>query len=200
MYQAWCEAMAAGREPTGADLARAAGRTNDATGIGRRAAHRYRDAHTATADTASHPGEAGPSSPDTAAATAATPSLRSRPRPTHARPTDHHPAPGHPLQINAVLLGEWPRGDTLTVQPDGHTTGGDAQRLAVLDLPTTLQLLQVLCEAHTGQPTNAALIDTTPADIAAPAPQPRPSRDRGTSRNRRRSRCRGHDGWAIPVA
>jgi DNA-binding SARP family transcriptional activator len=77
---------------------------------------------------------------------------------------------GTPLQISAVLLGEWPRGETLTVQHDGHTTGGDTQRLAVLDLDTTLQLLQVLCEAHTGQPANAALVDTTPTDIAAPAP------------------------------
>ncbi len=74
---------------------------------------------------------------------------------------------GTPLQISAVLLGEWPRGDTLTVQPDGHITGGDSQRLAVLDLPTTLQLLQVLCEAHTGQPTSTALVETTPADMAA---------------------------------
>ncbi len=50
MYQAWCAGVQAGQEPTGADLARAAGRADDATGIGRRAARRYRDAH-ATADT-----------------------------------------------------------------------------------------------------------------------------------------------------
>ncbi len=78
---------------------------------------------------------------------------------------------GTPLQISAVLLGEWPRGDTLTVQPDGHTTGnGDGQRLAVLDVPTTVQLLHVLCEAHTGEPPSTALTEPEPADAAA-APQ-----------------------------
>jgi hypothetical protein len=53
MYQAWCDGLASGREPTGADLARAAGRPDDATGVGRRAARRYREAHAtnqATAD------------------------------------------------------------------------------------------------------------------------------------------------------
>lgn len=48
MYQAWCAGVHGGQEPTGADLARAAGRADDATGIGRRAARRYRDAHAAT--------------------------------------------------------------------------------------------------------------------------------------------------------
>lgn len=38
MYQAWLDALSAGREPTGADLARAAGRDNDTSGTGRRAA------------------------------------------------------------------------------------------------------------------------------------------------------------------
>nr|BFE56428.1 hypothetical protein GCM10020063_009540 [Dactylosporangium thailandense] len=45
MYQAWQRGIATGHEPTGADLARAAGRTDDTTGTGRRAARRYRDAH-----------------------------------------------------------------------------------------------------------------------------------------------------------
>src|SRR6266536_5995745 len=35
MYQLWRHGVAAGREPTGADLARAAGRPNDASGAGR---------------------------------------------------------------------------------------------------------------------------------------------------------------------
>jgi hypothetical protein len=54
MYQAWCTGVEAGQEPTGADLARAAGRADDATGIGRRAARRYRDAHAAHASGTGH--------------------------------------------------------------------------------------------------------------------------------------------------
>ena len=73
---------------------------------------------------------------------------------------------GTPLQISAVLLSEWPRGDTVTVHADGRTTADDGQRLAVLDVPTTLQLLHVLGEAHTGQP--------------APLAQPEPGHDTHT--------------------
>src|SRR3989442_15949425 len=81
---------------------------------------------------------------------------------------------GGPLQISAVLLGDWPRGDTLTVRTDGHT--GDT-RLGVLDVPTTLQLLEVLREAHTGQPATAPA-DTPPgADLTTPAPKVEPTAD-----------------------
>ncbi|GIF01592.1 DUF2637 domain-containing protein [Paractinoplanes rishiriensis] len=45
MYQAWLAGMEQGHEPSGADLARATGRADDATGTGRRAARRYRQAH-----------------------------------------------------------------------------------------------------------------------------------------------------------
>jgi hypothetical protein len=45
MYAAWQRGVAAGQEPSGADLARTAGRPDDAPGVGRRAARRYRDAH-----------------------------------------------------------------------------------------------------------------------------------------------------------
>ncbi|GAA4262810.1 hypothetical protein [Dactylosporangium darangshiense] len=56
MYQAWRRGVATGQEPTGADLARAAGRVNDTTGFGRRAARRYRNAHTNHRHTgSSHP-------------------------------------------------------------------------------------------------------------------------------------------------
>ncbi|WP_432830723.1 DUF2637 domain-containing protein [Dactylosporangium sp. CA-092794] len=48
MYAAWLQGVAAGREPNGADLARAAGRSADTSGIGRRAARRYREAHSTT--------------------------------------------------------------------------------------------------------------------------------------------------------
>ena len=50
MYQAWLGGMSDGQEPSGADLARATGRPDDNTGVGRRAARRYRNAHTATHD------------------------------------------------------------------------------------------------------------------------------------------------------
>jgi hypothetical protein len=40
MYQTWLDGITAGREPTGADLARAVGRAGDSTGTGRRAARR----------------------------------------------------------------------------------------------------------------------------------------------------------------
>ncbi|MCY1144000.1 DUF2637 domain-containing protein [Actinoplanes sp. Pm04-4] len=45
MYEVWLRATATGRRLSGADLARAAGRSNDNTGTGRRAARRYTDAH-----------------------------------------------------------------------------------------------------------------------------------------------------------
>jgi DNA-binding SARP family transcriptional activator len=78
---------------------------------------------------------------------------------------------GAPLQISAVLLGQWPRGDTLSVGPHGHTTGGDPTRLAVLDVPSTRQLLAVLQEAHTGQPTTTHVVTPAGPDPAAPAPR-----------------------------
>ncbi|MGI5243329.1 BTAD domain-containing putative transcriptional regulator [Dactylosporangium sp. CA-139066] len=79
---------------------------------------------------------------------------------------------GAPLQISAVLLGEWPPGDTLTVDIDGHTTGRDNDRLAVLDIPTTRNLLEVLREAHTGQPSPASPPAPTASgiDLTPPAP------------------------------
>jgi hypothetical protein len=45
MYRTWLQGINAGHEPSGADLARAAGRPDDTSAIGRRAARRYRDAH-----------------------------------------------------------------------------------------------------------------------------------------------------------
>jgi hypothetical protein len=48
MYAAWQRGVAAGQEPSGADLARTVGRPDDATGVGRRAARRYRDAYAKT--------------------------------------------------------------------------------------------------------------------------------------------------------
>jgi hypothetical protein len=48
MHRAWQQSVAAGRTPSGADLARAAGRPDDSTGIGRKAARRYRTTQQAT--------------------------------------------------------------------------------------------------------------------------------------------------------
>jgi hypothetical protein len=64
MYDTWQAGVAAGAEPSGAELARAAGRANDDSGVGRRAARRYREAH------ATAPPTAGP--PDADLATAVT--------------------------------------------------------------------------------------------------------------------------------
>ena len=49
MYEAWLLATRTGRRISGAELARAAGRTGDSTGVGRRAARRYREAHEVSA-------------------------------------------------------------------------------------------------------------------------------------------------------
>ena len=82
---------------------------------------------------------------------------------------------GAPLQISAVLIGDWPAGATLTVHHDGHTTGAgaDTDRVDVLDVPTTGQLLDVLREAHTA-PAGRIPPDQTPhpADNPAAAPPP----------------------------
>jgi DNA-binding SARP family transcriptional activator len=83
---------------------------------------------------------------------------------------------GGPLQISAVLLGDWPRGDTLTVRADGHTND-PGSRLGVLDVPTTLQLLEVLREAHTGQPATAPVEAPVGADLATPPPATDPPGD-----------------------
>ena len=74
-----------------------------------------------------------------------------------------------PVQITAILLGEWPPGHTTTVQADGHTS---RDRLAVLDAPTTRQLLAMLHEAHTGEPDPTPPVATAAATVdssAAPA-------------------------------
>jgi len=102
MYQAWCRAVAAGREPSGVDLARAAGRANDATGIGRRAARRYRDAHTAARYAASHPVEAMPTSTETAAATAAFPVAAVAAAPDHRNATPRRHNGNTPMLTGAA--------------------------------------------------------------------------------------------------
>jgi DNA-binding SARP family transcriptional activator len=91
---------------------------------------------------------------------------------------------GEALQISAVLLGDWPCGDTLTVHADGRTNNTNTpggRRLGVLDVPTTLHLLQVLKEAHTGQPPTTT-VDTLPgADLTTPAPAIQPPDDATTA-------------------
>ncbi|MFV2104543.1 BTAD domain-containing putative transcriptional regulator [Micromonospora sp. LOL_024] len=82
---------------------------------------------------------------------------------------------GHPLGITALIAGDWPPGMTLTVAPDGTSTENDAQpgpKLAVLDDDTTRQLLTVLKEAHTGDPTNPPASSNSQQQQAAPAAEP----------------------------
>ncbi|MGI5213347.1 LysM peptidoglycan-binding domain-containing protein [Plantactinospora sp. CA-290183] len=55
---------------------------------------------------------------------------------------------GTSVDIGAVLIGRWPEGTTLTVADDGTTTGGDGQRVAVLDTTATTDILTMLAEAH----------------------------------------------------
>lgn len=59
---------------------------------------------------------------------------------------------GETVDIGAVLLGEWPHGTTLSVAGDGTTTGGDGQRLAVLDTDTAAEALTMLHEAYGEEP------------------------------------------------
>ena len=59
---------------------------------------------------------------------------------------------GPSTNLAAVLLGEWPPGSTATIEADGRTAGGDGKpgsiRVAVLDQPTTADLLGVITEAE----------------------------------------------------
>jgi hypothetical protein len=50
---------------------------------------------------------------------------------------------GSVLHVSAVLLGEWPRGQTLTLQDDGLTDVADGRCLPVLDIPTSVELLRL---------------------------------------------------------
>jgi len=101
---------------------------------------------------------------------------------------------GHPLHIVGVILGDWPTGDTLHVQSDGGTntttdsrTGPDAResavpghprrdanRVAILDTPTTLDLLHVLREAHTGDRTDPTALSTEARADSNHPPTPHP--------------------------
>jgi hypothetical protein len=72
---------------------------------------------------------------------------------------------GAPLAINAVLLGDWPTGHTRTVNAEGYTSDNH-DRLASLDVPTTIQLLGVLHEAHTGKPVTSDTSTTVATQVA----------------------------------
>jgi DNA-binding SARP family transcriptional activator len=91
---------------------------------------------------------------------------------------------GRPLAVAAALLGEWPRGQTTHVNPQGATDADPQQRLATVDVATANEVLHVLREAHTGQrdshgptdpvespsPTGQDTAAATPAADAQPAP------------------------------
>lgn len=72
---------------------------------------------------------------------------------------------GAPLQISAVMVGEWPRGETVSVRADGRT---DGERLAVVDVPTAVELLGVVQEAQTGEPA-PAVVAAGAADLTTPS-------------------------------
>jgi DNA-binding SARP family transcriptional activator/nucleoid-associated protein YgaU len=69
---------------------------------------------------------------------------------------------GAAVDIHAVLLGEWPPGITVELAVEGTTTlGARAHRVATLDRPAAVELLQVLSEAHTGEPVRQPPTGTT---------------------------------------
>lgn len=86
---------------------------------------------------------------------------------------------GQRLDIHGILLGAWPDGDTVEVAADGSTTApagdlvrhgshpADLGRLSVLTPAQTTDLLQVLTEAHTGEPQPPAPTETPATDNAA---------------------------------
>jgi len=82
---------------------------------------------------------------------------------------------GKAVEIGTALIGDWPPGTTLTVAADGATTGGDGQRVAVLDTTATSEILTMLREAHGDAPAptapTAGTASTTPRD-APPPPTP----------------------------
>jgi uncharacterized protein DUF2637 len=102
MYDVWRRGVAAGRDPSGANLARAAGRSSDATGIGRRAARRYRDAH-AQAAIPTGVNAPGPTEDATAAAAARVAALAAAPdlRPDNGAPKRHN---GHTPTLTGAAL------------------------------------------------------------------------------------------------
>jgi hypothetical protein len=61
---------------------------------------------------------------------------------------------GAAVDVRVVLRGEWPPGATVDLAADGTTaTGARVHRVAPLDGPSAVDLLRVLYEAHTGEPT-----------------------------------------------
>lgn len=84
---------------------------------------------------------------------------------------------GSALQISGVLLGDWPRGETLTVATDGRRSGTGGQRLSVLDLAAAADLLGVLREAHTGEPPPTSRDQKPPAwtNVQPVTPEPAPT-------------------------
>ncbi|MFI1995282.1 BTAD domain-containing putative transcriptional regulator [Actinoplanes sp. NPDC020271] len=93
---------------------------------------------------------------------------------------------GQALNVSAVLLGSWDHGVTVEVAADGNSqvvSGGEIDalppRLPVLEPAAALEILDVLREAHTGEPPAATQTTsaTTPpldprADEAAPEETP----------------------------
>ncbi|WP_204009171.1 AfsR/SARP family transcriptional regulator [Virgisporangium aurantiacum] len=86
---------------------------------------------------------------------------------------------GHPLLVNAILLGTWSGGPTIAVSSDGHVTGGQRgrHRVATLDLATARDLLPVILESHDPEvaglePSDPEPSDPEPSDPESPDPLP----------------------------
>jgi DNA-binding SARP family transcriptional activator len=107
---------------------------------------------------------------------------------------------GAPLGIDAVILGAWPTGDTITIDADGHTTDNAAGRpaagrpLRLTDVDTARDLLEAAATAttfaaavsspqrdHPDTAMSGGHTDTTPTLITARTSPPTPSAPVDTS-------------------
>jgi len=107
---------------------------------------------------------------------------------------------GEPVDIGAVLLGEWPHGLTLTVATDGTTSGGrDGQRLAVLETDAAALALTMLHEAYGDQPATPPPATATRALAAVRSPcddllDPQPATDETNGDTPTPAASPAHDG------
>ncbi|MET8147890.1 BTAD domain-containing putative transcriptional regulator [Actinoplanes sp. NPDC049668] len=86
-------------------------------------------------------------------------------------------AQGQRLDVHGVLLGDWPDGDTITVDTDGTTSTSDPGRhgrhpadigrLAVLTPAETVAVITTLAEAHTGLPQPIPPVEPLPDPLRA---------------------------------
>jgi DNA-binding SARP family transcriptional activator len=78
---------------------------------------------------------------------------------------------GGPLQINGVLLGDWPGGASVDVDAAGYPDTEGAGRFGVLDTETARQFLGLTGEVHSGPAAPSSPLDA-PAPAAAHSREP----------------------------